>query len=407
MRGLQDLATLVKSQSFLRFMAEALAIALFLGLGVSPTHAKLNVVGEAALLMELETGKVVWTKNENKRLAPASTTKILTALVALERSPLERIVTVSDLAAATEGSSAYLRPGERVSLEELLYAALLQSGNDAAIAIAEGVAGSTEEFVKMMNETAQRLGANDSSFLNPHGLPQKGHYTTAKDLALITRAAMQNAKFREIVGTRVHPWKIEGRKGIIVNHNRLLGDYKGVIGVKTGYTVEAGQCLVAAARRGGATYLAVVLNSQGRAIWEDARELLDYGFKNYAVLEFAREGETVLMMDIDGRELPLHAAAPVRYLVSRNRPTKPRYRIVLDELKPPIAEGEQLGEVIFGEGKRGLRRVALVAGADVPELGSLHIIFWIGLLAALGIFIHWRRKHRRPHRYRLSRRLRF
>lgn len=399
---------IIKKEAFLLLGAKALAVAFILGLWAPQTHAEPDVVGKAALLMELHTGKVVWTKNENKRHAPASTTKILTALVALERSLLERIVTVSDLAAATEGSSAYLRQGERVSLEELLYAALLQSGNDAAIAIAEGVAGSTEEFVKMMNETAQRLGANDSSFLNPHGLPQKGHYTTAKDLALITRAAMQNAKFREIVGTRVHHWKIEGRKGIIVNHNRLLGDYKGVIGVKTGYTVEAGQCLVAAARRGGATYLAVVLNSQGRAIWEDARELLDYGFKNYAVLEFAREGETVLMMDIDGRELPLDAAAPVRYLVSRNRPTKPRYRIVLDELKPPIAEGEQLGEVVFGEGKRGLRRVALVAGADVPEPGSLHIIFWIGLLAALGIFIRWRAKHRRRvRRYRFSRRLRF
>lgn len=386
--------------------AKALAVALILGLWAPQTHAEPDMVGKAALLMELHTGKVVWTKNENKRLAPASTTKILTALVALERSSLERIVTVSDLAAATEGSSAYLRPGERISLEDLVYAALLHSGNDAAIAIAEGVAGSTEEFVKMMNETAQRLGANDSSFLNPHGLPQKGHYTTAKDLALITRAAMQNAKFREIVGTQSRPWKIGGRKGVFVNHNRLLSDYKGAIGVKTGYTVEAGQCLVAAARRGGATYLAVVLHSQGRAVWEDAIELLDYGFKNYAVLEFAKAGETVLMMDVNGRELPLHAAAPVRYLVSRNEPSRPRYRIVLDELKPPIAEGEQLGEVVFGEGKRGLRRVALVAGADVPEPGSLHIIFWIGLLAALGIFIHWRRKRKRSRRYRFSR-LRF
>lgn len=386
--------------------AKALAVALILGLWAPQTHAEPDMVGKAALLMELHTGKVVWTKNENKRLAPASTTKILTALVALERSSLERIVTVSDLAAATEGSSAYLRPGERISLEDLVYAALLHSGNDAAIAIAEGVAGSTEEFVKMMNETAQRLGANDSSFLNPHGLPQKGHYTTAKDLALITRAAMQNAKFREIVGTQSRPWKIGGRKGVFVNHNRLLSDYKGAIGVKTGYTVEAGQCLVAAARRGGATYLAVVLHSQGRAVWEDAIELLDYGFKNYAVLEFAKEGETVLMMDVNGRELPLHAAAPVRYLVSRNEPSRPRYRIVLDELKPPIAEGEQLGEVVFGEGKRGLRRVALVAGADVPEPGSLHIIFWIGPLTALSIFIYWRRERRRSRRYRFSR-LRF
>jgi len=398
----------IKKAAFLLLGAKALAVAFIVGLWAPQTHAEPDVVGEAALLMELHTGKVVWTKNENKRLAPASTTKILTALVALERSPLEQIVTVSDHAAATEGSSTYLRPGERISLEDLLYAGLLQSGNDAAIAIAEGVAGSTEEFVRMMNETAQRLGAKDSSFLNPHGLPLKGHYTTAKDLALITRAAMQNPKFREIVGTRIRPWNGEGWKGTLVNHNRLLGDYKSAIGVKTGYTVEAGQCLVAAARRGGATYLAVVLNSQSRAIWEDARGLLDYAFKNYAVLEFAKEGETVLIVDVDGRELPLDAAAPVRYLVPRNRPAKPRYRIVLDELKPPIAEGEQLGEVVFGEGKRELRRVALVAGADVQEPDSLHIIFWIGLVAALGIFIHRRRKRRhRFNRYRFSRRLRF
>lgn len=182
-------------------MAEALAFALFWGLGVSPTHAKLNVVGEAALLMEPETGKVIWAKNENRRLAPASTTKILTALVALEQSPLKEVAIVSDKAAATEGSSVYLRPGERISMEDLLYATLLQSGNDAAVAIAEGVAGSVTEFVKMMNATAQRVGAKDSSFLNPHGLPQKGHYTTARDLALITEAAMEHPNFREIVST--------------------------------------------------------------------------------------------------------------------------------------------------------------------------------------------------------------
>lgn len=388
-------------------MAEALAIALFWGLGVSPTHAKLNVVGEAALLMEPETGKVIWAKNENRRLAPASTTKILTALVALEQSTLKQVAIVSDKAAATEGSSVYLRPGERISMEDLLYATLLQSGNDAAVAIAEGVAGSVTEFVKMMNATAQRIGAKDSSFLNPHGLPQKGHYTTARDLALITEAAMEHPNFREIVSTWSRPWKSEEWSGTLVNHNRLLGNYRGAIGVKTGYTVEAGQCLVAAARRGGATYLAVILNSQGKAIWEDARKLLDYGFKNYSVLEIAGQGETVLTVDVDGVEVPLNAAAPVRYLIFRNRPVKPRYRIALDELKPPIAEGERLGEVVFGEGKRGLRRVALVAGADVPEPGSLRLIFWIGSVVAFCIFLRWRRKRRqRLYRYRLGRRAR-
>ncbi|MFQ5916811.1 MAG: D-alanyl-D-alanine carboxypeptidase family protein [Candidatus Binatia bacterium] len=239
----------------------ALVVALSFSLLARQALSQLNITGEAAVLMDLETGKVLWAKEEKKRLQPGGTVKILTGLVALQRSRPDELVTVSDTATSVGGFSAHLQAGEQIRMKDLLYALVVPSGNDAAVAIADHVGGSVEGLVELMNVTAQRLGAENSSFINPTGLDQEGQYTTAADLALIARAALENATFHEIVATRSRHWKSKAWEGLLINDNKLLSSYGGATGVQTGYTSEAGHCLVAAAQSGSEAYVAVVLNS--------------------------------------------------------------------------------------------------------------------------------------------------
>ncbi len=240
-----------------------------------------GVSARGAVLMEAESGDVVFGQNENARLPMASTTKIMTALVALEALPLSTVVTVSREAVGVEGSSIYLVEGERLTLEELLYALLLESANDAAAAIAIAVAGSMEAFAALMNEKAATLGLKDTRFVNPHGLDDLHHYTTAYELALVARAALADPTFREICSTKRRVIPLHGDEGVrvLINHNRLLSSYEGCIGLKTGYTKKTGRCLVSAAERDGVTLIAVTLNAPDD--WRDHTAMLDYGFSLY------------------------------------------------------------------------------------------------------------------------------
>ena len=240
-----------------------------------------GVSARGAVLMEAESGDVVFGQNENARLPMASTTKIMTALVALEHLPLSTVVTVSGEAVGVEGSSIYLVEGERLTLEELLYALLLESANDAAAAIAIAVAGSVEEFARLMNEKARTLGLKDTHFVNPHGLNHEEHYTTARELALVARAALSDPVFREICSSKRKVIPLHGGEGVrvLINHNKLLDTYEGCIGVKTGFTKKTGRCLVSAAMRDGVTLIAVTLNAPDD--WRDHTAMLDYGFGLY------------------------------------------------------------------------------------------------------------------------------
>jgi D-alanyl-D-alanine carboxypeptidase (penicillin-binding protein 5/6) len=251
------------------------------GIGACTAHgAEIKIAGQAAVLMETRGGKILWQRNQNRSLAPASTTKILTALVVLERSKASDIVTIPAEATRATGGTVHLQTGERLSVEQLLYGMLLGSANDAAIALATHAGGSVEKFVGLMNDRARSLGALRSSFRNPTGLPQKGHVTTARDLAMITRAALANVEFRRIVAAKNLPWKSAKWQGELKNSNVLLKTYHGAVGVKTGQTSEAGFCFVAAAARGEESFIAVILKSTEKSGWQDAKKLLDYGFKN-------------------------------------------------------------------------------------------------------------------------------
>ena len=247
----------------------------------SLASSTLNVSAKSAVAIESSSGEIYFEKNAHERLPMASTTKIMTALVAIEDGNLEREVSVSPNAVGVEGSSIYLYCGERISLYNLLCALLLESANDAAAAIAIEVGGSIEGFADMMNNKADELGLEDTSFENPHGLDGENHYTSAYDLAKITLAAMQNATFRKIVSTykKIIPQSETANARLLVNHNKLLKNYDGAIGVKTGFTKKSGRCLVSAAQRDGVELICVTLNAPND--WQDHENMLNLGFSLY------------------------------------------------------------------------------------------------------------------------------
>lgn len=237
----------------------------------------------SAILIDAADGTVLYEYNADKKMSPASTTKIMTALVTLDicrelGAGLDSEILVPKEAAGVEGSSLYLKAGERVCLEELLYGLMLQSGNDAAAALAEALGGSTENFLERMNQRAEELGCENTHFVNPHGLYDEEHYTTARELAVIAREAMKNEDFRRIVSAQKWSGEDAGEAGrTFVNKNKTVFQYEGGDGIKIGYTKASGRTLVASAMRGENRLIAVVLNDGD---WfADAYALMDFGFE--------------------------------------------------------------------------------------------------------------------------------
>ena len=248
---------------------------------VVPCYAGgVSVSAVSAILLDGDSGEVLYEKNTDRRMLIASTTKILTALVALEQGELQKEVTVTQQH-MVEGSSMYLKPGETVTVEALLYGLLLSSGNDAALALAEGCCGSVEAFVAEMNRTAQRIGMEQSSFANPNGLDAENHYSTARDMALLASYAAKNHTFVRFCSTS----RVNAAGRSMNNHNRLLWEVEGCIGMKTGYTMAAGRTLVTCVVRNGRTLVAVTLNDGND--WADHKALYQYGFDQIAAKEEA------------------------------------------------------------------------------------------------------------------------
>jgi len=256
--------------------------------------ADMPVVGsEAAVLIEQHTGNVLFVKNGDERLYPASITKIATAILALEHSSMDDIVTVSKTARGEDGTRVYLAEGEQVSMEKLLYGMMLNSGNDAATAIAEHIDGSKEKFAARMNEFMRdTIGAYGTHFVNPSGLPDPEQYTTAADMAKLAKYAMDNTSFRRIVSTKKMPWAGREWTSTLENHNRMLTDYPGATGIKNGYTIAAGNTLVGSAEREGMSLIGVVLKAGSKNIaYADMTAMLDYGFANFGVKRLFAAGE--------------------------------------------------------------------------------------------------------------------
>ena len=260
--------------------------------------AQNGISAKSAVLIEASTGRIIYSKNANQPLPMASTTKIMTALVALERMSTDTLVTVPAEAVGIEGSSIYLYEGETLTLGQLIYALMLESANDAAVAIACAVAGGVDEFAVLMNERAESLGLTDTSFKNPHGLDEEDHYTTAYELARITSAALENEFFRQVVSTKKHTIPMRDGEGVrvLINHNKMLRSYDGAIGVKTGFTKKSGRSLVTAAERDGLTLISVTIGAPDD--WRDHTLMLDYGFACYESVTLCEDGgfETPLWM---------------------------------------------------------------------------------------------------------------
>ena len=313
-----------------------------------------EVSASAAVLMDMDSGRVLYERNAGARMLIASTTKILTALVAIRDGNLSDTVKVSREAAYTEGSSMYLKEGEELTLETLLYGLLLCSGNDAAVAVAEHVGGSVESFVKRMNETAAELGMEHSSFANPNGLDDEKHYSTAYDMALLARAAMENETLVRIASTRTV--SIAGRT--MTNHNKLLSYMDGCFGLKTGYTRAAGRTLVSCAERNGQRLIVVTL--QDGNDWADHQSLFEYGFAAFPAKRMAQLGhelaekEGVSLIAADSFAWPLAQGETLETRLELDR-----------ELTAPLRAGTRVGEAVFSLNGREVGRVSLLVGRDI------------------------------------------
>ena len=261
-----------------------------------PAHAEPGNSAKSAILVHADTGTVLYEKNADEHMLIASTTKIMTAIVVLEHCELDDTVEVDARSAGIEGSSMYIKAGETYTVEELLYGLLLVSGNDAASALALHVSENIEDFAALMNEKAAELGMTESSFKNAHGLDEDGHYSTARDMAKLAAYCMENEDFARIAGTVSHT---VGEQ-TLVNHNRLLREYEGCIGLKTGYTMAAGRTLVSCAERDGARYVCVTLNDPDD--WDDHKALYDWAFANYSFAEVIPAGLSHEVPVISGAE---------------------------------------------------------------------------------------------------------
>ena len=315
-----------------------------------PNHEPPSVSAQSAILIEAESGNAVVEKNADLPLPMASTTKIMTALTALSIAKPETEICVTSEAVGVEGSSIYLTEGEVLTLEQLLWALLLESANDAAVAIAVGLCGSVEAFADEMNRVAIDMGLRQTHFTNPHGLDDPEHFTTARELAEITRHAMENDLFRLIISTRKASIPHAGTEltRLLINHNKLLRLYNGCIGVKTGYTKKSGRCLVSAAERDGVTMIAVTLNAPDD--WNDHSRLLDYGFAAFESVTLCSEREF---------RIPLHLVGGTEgYVMLSNRDAIARtlpsgHGKIMQTVEAPrfafasIAEGEVLGRVVW------------------------------------------------------------
>ena len=346
----------------------ALAAALALLGSWAAADADISVGARGAILMERESGRVLMAQNADERRPMASTTKVMTALLALENSALEEIVTAGPNASGVEGTSIYLSEGEQLTMGEMLLGLMLRSGNDAAVAIAEHVGGSVEGFVEMMNRRAEELGA-DALFVTPNGLDKGGHGASARAMALIAREAMGNDEFRRLVSTKeaVIPWVSSECSRLLRNKNRLLSEYAGATGVKTGFTRAAGRCLVFSAEREGMELIGVVLSCPD---WfEEAERLLDWGFANFSAQTAARAGEGLARAKIlngDLYEISLCAREALSYPVGRGE----TWQLEIEapaELEAPVSRGQILGRAVMKVGGKEVARTDLLAGEDAPR----------------------------------------
>lgn len=358
----------------------------FITYSLNPAFAEPQIQGKAAALIDSKSGEIIFGKSENAPLPPASTTKIMTAILAVEKSKPSDIVTSGKNPALIPPSSIGLKEGEKISMENLLYALLVKSANDSAVAIAEHISGSVPEFAKLMNNRAKQWGATNTNFVNPNGLPDPNHYSTARDLALIAKHVMENSYIRQIVATKykVIPRDDESAVKWLPNHNKMLWRYEGANGVKTGYTKEAKQCLISSAARGDQEFIAVVLGAQGSNVWTDSANLLDYGFNNFVTVKHKSANQMVKTVPVKRGETDtvLVTQNDFYYTLSKGKTVTVTEKLELNkDITAPVKKGQVLGRIVFSTPEKELGFVNLVAQSTVPAAP----VFSTGFIKSLSI----------------------
>ena len=345
---------------------------------------------KGACLLNAVTGEIVFEKNGDEPRPMASTTKIMTLLTAVECAKPDDIVTIPHEVVMTEGSSAYLEEGAKYSMRDLWYGLMLNSGNDAAVAIAYHISGSVEAFAEEMNSRARSIGVKNTSFKNPNGLDEEGHYTTPIDLAKITQYALNNEQFAEVVAARSHTaqyTRADGTEKTIeyINHNRLLREVEGCIGVKTGYTKADGRCLVSAAERDGIRFIAVTLNDPDD--WAEHKEMLESGFSGCRMVKAVRENDVIRHVISEGKEIcQLVAATDFDIPTNGDRGHEFDIKVNLpNRTYMPLNEDEKIGELEIYRGDDFIGKVDVVADRTVLEESEVKTkrCFWFSALTIL------------------------
>lgn len=348
------------------------------------TASALDINAKSAVLMDADSGRVLYEKNAHQRLPQASTTKITSGILALEHGNLQDQVVVSQHAAETGEAGIWLEAGETLTLEQLVYAMLLNSANDASTAVAEHIGGSERNFVQMMNDLAREIGAKDTHYVNPHGLDADNHYSSAYDLALLGRYAMKNEAFETIVATqsKVMPWEGHEWSRLLTNKNIFIAKpelYPGADGIKNGFTTPAGYCLVASATRDGMRLIAVVMSCPGAT--EEVKRMFDYGFNNFnRTLLFSR-GESVRNVRLENDiEVELITAEPFYTALKQEEADQVNIEVTVPEsLCLPLKKGHVCGKAICTVDSKPVGMVNVVAAENVDKPGVLVSLWQIVL----------------------------
>lgn len=350
----------------------------------------LKLTAQSAILIEASTGRVIWEKDADVRHYPASMTKIMTGILALEKLPPKADVVISPNAAATEDCPLEIVAGECLSADNIITGMLMESDNGAAVAIAEAVDGSVSQFVQRMNERAQEIGMSNTHFVNPNGLTEANHYSTARDMAKLARFAMNNKKFREIVSTKnqVIHWEVPARQQKLAeNTNKLLANYNGMNGIKTGWTEAAGGCLAASARRNGVELIAIVMQTPGPDDrFADASKLLDYGFKQVKMVKGIAKDRVSRKLWVRGgtsASVMAHPADDINYPLINGEDPK-HYTLSYDVPKviaAPLKDGETVGRIIIKYDNKEVGSVPMIS--EKVEAGFSIGSWLVGVFAGL------------------------
>lgn len=350
-----------------------------------------EINARSAIVMDFDSGRVLFGKNAGIKRPMASTTKVMTAIIALENCDLNEVVTVSRNAALVQGSTINLSTGEKLTMKELMYGLLLRSGNDAAIAIAEHIGGSVDGFAQMMNNKARDIGAYNTHFITPHGLDEAGHYSTAYDMALITRYALKIPVFNEIVKTQ----SIQVGKRMMNNTNEMLWGYEGADGVKTGYTGKAGRCLITSATRDGRRFISVVLfcdNRNQRAL--SSKKILDYAFERYfphTLIKSEYIGYLPVYRGFE-KKVPVYVEKNVILPVTESEKGELYTRISMPEfIHAPIRQKQIVGTLSVYLGDKILCESVIRAGKAIKSKNMLQYV--------LDVFVVWFRMVKYDNRY--------